>query len=225
MMKKKTEKIQKNNQKSFKKEKKNIKKRAKKLATTLNWLDVESIEHNECIINDSGTEYIVRGIKIHPLNIHMLNVDDNYRVIESLAIAFNKINFKFYWKFVYQQPNLDEQNHNLIRILKNEEDKSILNLGDMFLNYHEWYINNFKEISFYFIVMENEKMIDKVYTDLKRFMTETRLMISPMTNDDFRNMIAYDFDNPAIDEYYFSVLKEIERFEFGDNKIGLEEKK
>ena len=95
----------------------------------------------------------------------------------------------------------------------------------MFLNYHGWYINNFKEISFYFIVMENEKMIDKVYTDLKRFMTETRLMISPMTNDDFRNMIAYDFDNPAIDEYYFSVLKEIERFEFGDNKIGLEEKK
>lgn len=58
MMKKKTEKIQKNNQKSFKKEKKNIKKRAKKLATTLNWLDVESIEHNECIINDLSLIHI-----------------------------------------------------------------------------------------------------------------------------------------------------------------------
>lgn len=218
MMKKKNTK----NKTSLKKEKKNLKKKAKKLNSTLNWMDVESIEHNQCIINDNGTKYYVRGIKIHPLNIHMLDNSDNANVIQSLSIAFNKMDFKVYWKFVYQDPNLDVQNHNLMRMMKNEEDRAILDLGNMFLNYHEWFIGTFKEISFYFIVMENEKMIDKVYSDLKRYMNDTRLTISSMTNEDFRKMIAFDFDNPDIDEYYFSVLEELKKFDLNDGKIGLE---
>lgn len=209
---------------SKKKQEKQLKKKAKAMASTLNWLDVESIEHNMCIINDGGTKYYVRGIKVHPLNIHMLNHLDNDRVIESLATALNKMNFKIYWKFVYQLPDLDNQNHNLMRMMKNEEDKAILDIGNMFLNYHEWFVSNYKEISFYFIVMENEKMIDKVYSDLKRFMSDTRLHITPMNNSDFRNMIAYDFDNPVIDDYYFSVLKQLERFEMKDDKLGVEVK-
>lgn len=210
--------------KKEKNEKKILKKKAKNLNSTLNWLDVEAIEHDQCIINDNGTKYYVRGIKIHPLNIHMLDHDDNANVIQSLSIAFNKMNFKFYWKFVYQEPDLNTQNHNLMRMMKNEEDRAILDIGNMFLNYHEWFINSYKEISFYFIVMENEKMIDKVYSDLKRFMNDTRLSISPMTNEDFRNMIAFDFDNPSIDEYYFSVLEKLKRFEFDEGKLGLEVK-
>ena len=197
----------------LKKQKKIIKKKASQLATTLNWLDVEAIENNECIINDNGTKYIARGIRIQPLNIHMLNYEDNRSVIESLALAFNTFNFKVYWKFVYRQPNLDVQNHNLIRIIKNEEDSAIADLANMYLNYHEWYVENFKEISFYFVVMENEKMIDKVYSDLKRFMSATKLLVTPMTNDDFKNMIAYDFENPSVDEYYFSVLKDLKKIE------------
>ena len=60
---------------------------------------------------------------------------------------------------------------------------------------------------------ECRKMIDKVYNDLKRFMSATKLLNTPMTNDDFKNMIAYDFENPSVDEYYFSVLKDLKNIE------------
>lgn len=198
--------------------------RVKKLKSTLDWMEVESIDGNQCIINDNGEKYYVKGIKIHPLNIHMLDSTDNYNVIQSLSIAFNKMNFKVYWKFVYQDPDLSVQNHNLMKIIKNE-DEAIQDIANMFLYFHEWFTQNFKEISFYFIVMENEKMIDKVYTDLKRFMSDTSLKISEMTQDDFRNIIAYDFDNSTIDEYYFSVLKGLDMFDIKDGKLGIGGKK
>lgn len=206
-----------------KKKKKNLQKRVKQLKRTLDWLDIEDISNNQCVINDGGKKYYVRGIRIHPLNIHMLDVNDNFNVIESLANAFNRMNFKIYWKFIYKEPDLDEQNHNIMNMLRNEDDKAIINLGNMFLNYHEWFRNQFKEISFYFIVMENEKMIDKVYSDLKRYMSATRLNISEMTTLDFRSVIAYDFDNPTIDEYYFSVLKQFKQFDMDEKKLILEE--
>lgn len=206
-----------------KKKEKNLQKKVKEFKRTLDWLDIESISNNQCIINDSGKKYYVRGIRIHPLNIHMLDVNDNFNVIESLANALNRMNFKIYWKFIYKEPDLDEQNHNIMNMLRHEDDKAIINLGNMFLNYHEWFRSHFKEISFYFIVMENEKMIDKVYSDLKRYMSATRLNISEMTTLDFRSVIAYDFDNPTIDEYYFSVLKQFKQFDMDEKKLILEE--
>jgi len=36
-----------------------------------------------------------------------------------------------------------------------------------------------------------------------------------------KKMIAFDFDNPTIDEYYFSVLKGYDLFDMKDQKIKL----
>ena len=225
MMKKKNLEGSKNKKRKKSPSKRKIKRKhdskVRKLKSTLDWMEVESFEGNQCIVNDNNERYYVKGIKIHPLNIHMLDSTDNYNVIQSLSIAFNKINFKVYWKFVYQDPNLSVQNHNLMRIIKNEEDEAIQDIANMFLYFHEWFTQNFKEISFYFIVMENEKMIDKVYSDLKRFMNDTSLKISEMMEDDFRKIVAYDFDNPVIDEYYFSVLKGLDMFDIKDGKLGI----
>ena len=69
--------------------------------------------------------------------------------------------------------------------------------------------------------METEKKIDKVYSDLIRYMNYTRLRISKIDEDDFKKMIAFDFDNPTIDEYYFSVLKGYDLFDMKDQKIKL----
>ena len=52
--------------------------------------------------------------------------------------------------------------------------------------------------------METEKKIDKVYSDLIRYMNDTRLRISKIDEDDFKKMIAFDFDNPTICLLYTS---------------------
>ena len=69
--------------------------------------------------------------------------------------------------------------------------------------------------------METEKKIDKVYSDLIRYMNDTRLRISKIDENDFKKIIAYDFDNPMIDEYYFSVLKGYDLFDMKDGQIGI----
>lgn len=203
------------------KDMKKHKKKLKELKSSLDWMDVEEIEGDHCIVKDGDIKYVVKGIKVHPLNIHMLDPQDNFNVIQSLAQAFNRIDFRFYWRFVYETPNLSKQNHHLMNIMKYEEDDAIKDIASMFLYHHQWFIENYKEISFYFIVMETEKKIDKVYSDLIRYMNDTRLRISKIDENDFKKIIAYDFDNPMIDEYYFSVLKGYDLFDMKDGQIGI----
>ena len=203
------------------KEMKKHKQRVKEMKSSLDWLDIEEIEGDHCVVKDGSDKYIVKGVKVYPLNIHMLDANDNFNVVQSLCQAFNRMDFKFYWRFVYETPNLSKQNHNLMNKMRYEEDDSIKDLASMFLYYHQWFQENYKEISFYFIVMGTEKKIDKVYSDLIRYMNDTRLRISKIDEDDFKKMIAFDFDNPTIDEYYFSVLKGYDLFDMKDQKIKL----
>ena len=226
MMKKRTEKKQgkegiPGKKKISRKDMKKHKQRVKEMKSSLDWLDIEEIEGDHCVVKDGSDKYIVKGVKVHPLNIHMLDANDNFNVVQSLCQAFNRMDFKFYWRFVYETPNLSKQNHNLMNKMRYEEDDSIKDLASMFLYYHQWFQENYKEISFYFIVMETEKKIDKVYSDLIRYMNDTRLRISKIDEDDFKKMIAFDFDNPTIDEYYFSVLKGYDLFDMKDQKIKL----
>ncbi len=232
MKKKKKEKKEKTSQKNIlgnkkltRKQKKQHQKKVKELKSSLDWMDVEEIEGDHCIVKDGEKKYYVKGIKVHPLNIHMMDPQDNFDVVQSLAQAFNRINFRVYWRFVYEEPNLSVQNHNLMNIMKYEEDDSIKDIASMFLYYHEWFTTSFKEISFYFVVMETEKMIDKVYSDLYRFMNDTKLRISKIDESDFKKMIAYDFDNPLIDELYFSILRGYDIFDIKDKKLGIGDKK
>ena len=63
----------------------------------------------------------------------------------------------------------------------------------------------------------------EAYVEGKNFseIDMVKRQIISLYEDDFKKMIAFDFDNPTIDEYYFSVLKGYDLFDMKDQKIKL----
>ncbi|MDD3028084.1 MAG: hypothetical protein PHI41_08580 [Erysipelotrichaceae bacterium] len=210
------------NDKQQKKQDKLIKKRKDKLRKTFEWLAIERIEHDQVVLKEKSKYYYVKGIRVEPRNIYMMNDIERNQLIESLTSALNRINFKFYWKFVYNTPSLDTQNDKLIKLNERyQADNHRLDyLTQLFLDFHEWYVDSFYEISFYLVVVEDEKYLEKRFDDLYKYFRNSQLVVEPMNKNDYVNMIKYDFNNDNINEYYFSRLLNYENYHF--NNLNLE---
>lgn len=208
--------------KQQKKQDKLIKKRKSKLRKTFEWLTIERIEQDQVVLKEKSKYYYVKGIRVEPRNIYMMNDIERNQLIESLTSALNRINLKFYWKFVYNTPSLDTQNENLIKLNEHyQADNHRLDyLTQLFLDFHEWYIDSFYEISFYLVVVEDEKYLEKRFDDLYKYFRNSQLVVEPMKKTDYVNMIKYDFNNDNINEYYFSRLLNYENYHF--NNLNLE---
>ncbi len=198
------------------KKKKLIEKRKSKLRKTFEWLSIESLEDDYVVLKEKNQNYFVKGIKVEPKNIYMMNDMERNQFIESLTSAFNKIKSKIYWKFVYNTPTLDRQNDELIKRIEQSDNQRLNYLAQLYLDFHEWYVDNFYEISFYLVVVEEEKYLEKVFDDLYKYMRNTQMVVRPMVKSDYKNMIKYDFDNDNIDEYYFSRMLNYESYHFNN---------
>lgn len=198
----------KKDKKKSKQEKKKIKetkKTYKKVATTLEWSDIEKIEDNRIWLKRNDKEMSIIGVKITPRDIL---IDADYiqaNVINNLRIAFNKLNTKIYWGFIFTPVDIDEHISNL---LKEEEKEDDIVRNNMIKNDFDkaiWFQDTFRELEFCFMLKGNdEKKLFKDYDTLVAEFTHAGFHLKQMGNEDFYNYIAYLYENPLINDFYFS---------------------
>lgn len=200
-MKKKKNKIKKEEKKKIK-EAKTI---HKKVATAMDWSDIEKIDNNRIYLKRNDKQMWVIGVKITPRNIL---IDANYlqvNVINNLRLAFNKLNSKIYWGFVFIPVDIDEHISNLLREEEQEEDVVRNNMIRNDFDKAIWFQENYRELEFCFMLKNNnEKQLFKEYDELVSEITHAGFRLKQMSNEDFYDYLAYLYENPLINDFYFS---------------------
>lgn len=99
-----------------------------------------------------------------------------------------------------------KQNRHLIDLYEDEDDERIKRFIQYELEKNEWFMSSFNEMSFYILILEPEKYIDKHFQDLCNYFKSTRMQFEIAKKKDFQNMIYADFDNRDISDYYIPKL-------------------
>jgi len=182
---------------------KQLEKKRKKIGSLLKWSSIEEITEEGIILKEFRKKYICRGIKVSAVNIHLLNSNEIVQRVDQLSSALNKMRFKIYWCFVFNEPNLDTQNNHLLKLYNDESDDNIKDLIRIQMDKNEEFLSKFKEICFYLVIQEDEKHIDKNFDILYSEMKRANFFIEVMNQSDYANYIQSEFQNEAITDYYF----------------------
>ena len=210
-------------QKQIKKDAKQLK---KKVASTLDWIDIESIYEDLIVLNKGKEKVYVKGIKIRPINIFIMAPEDQMIQVSLLRNVFNDVPFKIYHGFVFSPVNLDGELARLMRKLEFEEITTIRTLIENDIEKMLWFINSWKEIEFFMYVSDsNIEAVDKKLDRLTFNMRSAQFIIEKLNRIDFENYTAYLFENQLINDYMFShgafeVLNEDLRAELPTQKEG-----
>lgn len=184
------------------------KKRIKKLRSTLEWMEVESLDHAGIYLKSANEKMISRGLRILPINIYLLTDAERRAIIYRLASAFDKLyQYKLYFKFIKNEPETTYQNSYYIKMLESEENPSVSKIIELQIDKLEWFRNRHREVKFYVLVQDDELHIDKAYEALKREFTYafgSQELIKEMTYTDYKSVIQQEFENEYIDELLFT---------------------
>lgn len=194
----------KNKIKKAKKQKKIAKKIYAKTKTTLDWCDIEKVT-DEGIFIGKGGKIQVKGIKLAPKNIFMMSSKDRVDLINNLRSCFNRLNFKVFFSYVFIPVNIEEAKANIYEQMKYEKSKKIQQLLQNDYNKLVSFKDDFLEIEFHLYVREsNPKFLEKNYFALKKEFMATGLFDSELNKGDYLNYINYLFENPMINDFYFT---------------------
>ena len=188
-----------------KKLRKQAERKKKKCATALEWSNIEMIEGNAITLKDGNSREQVIGIKIVPRNIF---IDTNYvqaRVINNLRIVFNKLRFPIYWQYVFVPVQIEEH---ITLLLQQEEQEEDLRIRAMIRNDFEkatWFQDTHRELEFFLMLRNNDenellKNFDELVSEIKHAGFRTK----NLNIHDFYNYVAYMYENPLINDFYFS---------------------
>lgn len=203
-------------------------KRLKKLRSTMEWIDIESLDQNGIYLKKDNKKVIVKGIRVLPINIHLLSDVEKKARILRLSSALDKLyQTKLYFKFIKNEPDITLQTSNYLQLLSTEENPAIAKIIELQINKLEWFRQMHREVKFFVLVQDDELHIDKTYDMLRReFISAfgSRDLIGEMTYTDYKSVIKQEFENEYIDELLFTeaILPEVLPNEFAEvyKKLG-----
>ena len=195
--------------KELAKKKKKATSEKKKVAKALEWSDIEKIENNLVWLKRGNTRSFVAGVKINPRDILIDSETVQKNVINNLRIAFNKFGSRnrinLYWGFVFTPVDIDEH---ISVLLKEEEAEENIYRKNMIRNDFDkaiWFQENYRELEFCFMIKEkDDQKLFKEYNELVAEISHAGFGLKQMTNEDFYDYIAYLYENPLINDFYFS---------------------
>lgn len=181
------------------------KKLKKKVASTLDWMDIEDIADDSIVLKAGKKLEYIKGIKVMPHQIFLDTEAEQARIVERLRVAHNKIICPIYWGFVFTPVNLDQYQAELLRRMNLETDALILGMLQDDYDKAAAFMKSYRELEFFLMVKgktaeEIDKNLGSLYTEFYRAGMSPRVLNS----SDFKNYLAYVFENPLINDYYFS---------------------
>lgn len=195
----------KNQLKLLKKKKKAVLKTKKKIATTMDWCDIEEVNNSYILVGKKKKHY-VKGIKITPHDIYLDEPVEQERIINLLRMAHNKLPFKIYFSFPTVPIHVDDYKARLYQLEK-EEEKNLRRKQMLMDDYNKLldFEGMFEELEFMaFIRCEDEKTLEKQYSDLFSEFRGAGFEPKELKKKDYLNYISWLFENPLINSYYFS---------------------
>ena len=183
-------------------------KRIKKLRSTMEWMDIESLDQNGIYLKKDNKKIIVKGIQVLPVNIYLLPDAEKKARILRLSSAIDKLyQTKLYFKFIKSEPDVTLQISNYLQLLSTEENPAISKIIELQVNKLEWFRQMHREVKFFVLIQDDELHIDKTYDMLRReftFAFGSKDLIRKMTYTDYKSVIKQEFENEYIDELLFT---------------------
>lgn len=199
------------NKNKYKKELKKLKKKEKiakyhhkKIATTMSWCDIKSVDDTGIILKGKKPT-VLKGVKVDPKNILIDDIDTQQVSIDKLRMALNKLKFDFYIIPVKLKLDVSDDEDIIIKKLKEEEDVRKVNLLENDLEKLFELKEYHSQIEFHIYIKDaNEKYLEKKYMDLKNEFALAGFMPKELKELDYKNYINYMFENPMLNDFYFS---------------------
>lgn len=191
--------------KTRKQEKKQAIKQKKKVATTLDWSELDEIRDKKMILKHGRKNYYAKGVKLTPINIFILDPQKQAMLINNLRIVLNQITIPLYWAYVFTPVNIDMYFAKLQDNMRQEENPKIKSLMQSHYEKGCWFCDTHKEISFeFFIRAEDEKTLYKDFDKMVQEFTSGGFRLKEMNDQDYADYIAYLYENDMINDYYLS---------------------
>lgn len=192
-------------EKAAKKANKQSKENRKRIATTLQWIDVDSIKDDTVYLKKGKKQMLLKGIKVNPKNIFIENAETVHLTIDRWRIFFNKFPFEIYWEFVFNPVDLDLHLVELDNELKYCEDKIISSMIQNDIAKAVDFCETHKELEFFMIInAKDEEEMEKHFFDMIHELNNEGISYSELRNKDFYNLISSVFENEMITQYKFN---------------------
>lgn len=187
------------------KEAKTEEKLRKKMKTTAEWIDIEDVSDNGIELKK---QKIVIGIRIEPINIFLLPQAEVNRRISSLASALNQLKQRLYIQFPLTEPRLDETFNYFLTLQEKSENQIQYDLIQTELDKITRYEETNSDVWFYWLFVSDLKHQEDDFKELCRLATVANFAFSKMNIVDYKNVIYDKFQNPLINNLYFSSMND-----------------
>ena len=189
----------------IKKAKRDAKKVSKKVASTLNWSHIYDITDNSIQLRKGKKQATVMGVKLSPHDIFIDDLDDQARIIENLRMALNKLPFRMFFSFVYSPVNADDHIANLMNADRIETDPIVKQMIQADFDKLVQFQNAYAELEFFVMIQErSEERLHKYFQEMTREFELAGFLPRTLNRYDFCNYLTYLYENPMINNYYFS---------------------
>lgn len=191
--------------KENKKKVKNTTKIYNKIKSTLDWCDIKKIS-DQGVFLGKDLKTVVKGIKLTPKNLFLDTLEKQQFFINTVRTSLNNFNFDVFFSFVYIPINFDQAKALIFSQQKeNRNNRRILNL----LQHDEEKIDHFKrsnyEVEFHIYVRDHDpKHLERKFASIITEFTKMGLYDRVLIKRDYLNYINYLFENPLINDFYFT---------------------
>ena len=182
-----------------------VKQMQKDTASTLRWMDIQSVEDDHIIIGRNQKRYIIKGIKLTPNNIFINREEEQRQWIEGIRLCMNSAPSEMWFEFVYSPVNCDTWINDLNEQYLQDPEPSNRNMINADLEKIYAFQETHREKEFFIMIRnEDESILDKDYADLLRLWSNAGFQPKPLNKRDFYSLVAYYFENDLINDYTFT---------------------
>ena len=186
------------------KTKKATKQLQKKVATTLKWMDLQSVE-DDCIIIGKEKKYYIKGIKLTPHNIFIDEMSEQRARVDAIRLVLNQMPDEVWFEFPYSKINADNWINQLNAEARNETDQVVSRMIEADLEKIYDFQKYNREKEFMLLIRDtDEKRLQKNLEDLYRLWTNAGFSPKVLIRRDFYSLISFYFENSLITDYTFS---------------------
>lgn len=177
----------------------------KKIASTMDWCIIDEVNEVGITLKKGKVNYYVKGIKLYPHNIFMDEPEQQARLVNKLRICLNKCPSGMYFGFVHNPVNADDHIAELLDQDRIEEDVVVQQMIQHDFDKIYSFQESFRELEFFVMIRDkDEKQLEKRYVDLFSEWQAAGFLPRELNKRDYYNYIDYCFENPLINDFYFS---------------------
>ncbi|MFV0380760.1 MAG: hypothetical protein ACK5KR_00775 [Breznakia sp.] len=187
-----------------KQKKKSLKKKKKELKSTLEWMDIDSVHSHHIRLKGKKNNMVI-GVKLDPYSIFLNSPQEQSRRINIFRLALNRLHFDLYHGYVFNPVNLDSYMSMLAGQQHRESDAAIMEMIDDDVEKAKAFIRDFRELEFFIMIKGTAgSKLDDQFHLLQTSLTNAKFTFKQLNRIDFENYIAYAFENPLANDFYFS---------------------